>query len=756
MESYIDYFSLPWVVEILIPQFFKLTFLIFLFFYWIPSKVFPQVGIRDTYDKVMFNILYMVLFIEIIIPLMLLFRVFSYLLFLSLIVVTKLLVMKYYEKIHLRLYFVDLQNKIMVFILNSLDDLPGFLGALRMGIYSKMESMWQSFSIISFFQASVIALIFLYPAALMSIRGFLTFSYGASDTAQFYEWVSYLYRGELFYFGKTAGADFYGTTVFAFFLSFIANLGPQIIFSLYPFFTILFLLFGLFYVLKKMTGSTATGVFAVFIFGVILISPLIDLFGVSTYITTHPPITYFLGMEFYLPWPLESLGVATGGVGMIPSIRNSTGLPYELSYMFYLLNLYFLIKSFSSDDRKYIWWYGVTLLLVFTFHGGIAIYLMVVSLLITFWAIINGKLTIAKLKIGLLAVFLGAIIGNAWLLSILKYGGLQHIGAAAPIIDVILNKLGVISKESQVVSISEADFGFEELFLVLPSYPLLGLIVAALFLLIIVQFSRHRFEWSTFSLIAIGVIFIDLSTVLGLPKFVDPTRAAEALLLSWAMILALYFYLLIVVPLSKFAQGRWARLFLSAFSLIVAANVAWLSPKWVERQEFWEALNSIEYSDFSYLAYKIKKDFQPFTWTIISYVPEYAEILTKGYHYNTQDFIQEYDPKEDYLRIPTPLVFLFVELKPHPYAGMGEWYYRWRSEVEGQFNEWVAIFSLNHPGKVEIYYHSPHVIVYKIENKEYMDYLFKEEQRKSGHYSTKEVYTRPNNFADESNKTNEE
>jgi hypothetical protein len=190
--------------------------------------------------------------------------------------------------------------------------------------------------------------------------------------------------------------------------------------------------------------------------------------------------------------------------------------------------------------------------------------------------------------------------------------------------------------------------------------------------------------------------------------------------------------------------------------LIVAANVAWLTPKWVERQEFWESLNSIEYSDFSYLAYRIKKDFQPFTWTIISYVPEYAEILTKGYHYNTQNFIQEYDPKKDYLRIPTPLVFLFVELKPHPYAGMGEWYYRWRGEVEGQFNEWVAVFSLYHPGKVKIYYRSPHVIVYMIENKEYMEYLFKEEQRKSGHYSTKEVYTRPNNFADESNKTSRE
>lgn len=752
MGPYIDYFTLPWVIEILIPEFFKLGILIAFFFYWLPSKVFPQVGIKDGYDKVMFNVLYMVLYIEIMIPLLLVLGIFSYLIFLSTIVLAKLLFMKYYEKIHLRLFFVKLQNKILVQTLDALDDLPLFLNKLKVAFVTYVQKKRENFSWSTFFVGSVITLIFLYPTILLSLRGFLTFSYGASDSAQFFEWASFLYRGELFYEGKTAGADFYGTTVFNFFLSVISNQGFQVLFSIYPFFVNLFLLFGLFYFLKKMTGSTAVGVFAVFLFGVILIGPLINLFGVGNYVSTNPEITHFLGMNFYLPWPLETLTGSSEGVGMIPSTRLSTGLPYELSYTFFLPNLYFFIKSFSSDEKKHLWWYGVTLLLVFTFHGGIAIYLVVVSLLITFWAILNRKLTLEKLKYGALAVLVASILGNAWLLSIMKYGGLNRIGAAAPIIDIMLNKLGVISKSAKTVMVYESDFAFEEIYLVLPSYALLGLTAVVFFLLIAVQFTKRRFEWSSITLIAIGVIFINLSTIMGLPKFVEPSRAAEALLLSWSLISGVVFYVLIVLPVSKLTdKTRW-RVGVSGISLVAAAGVAWVSPKWIEKQEFWTALNGIEYSDFSYLAHRIKKDEQPFTWTIISYVPEYAEILTKGYHYNTQDFVREYDPKARYLKIPTPKVFLFVELIPHTYRGMEEWYYRWRGEIQAQFNDWVSVYSIYHPGQIKVYYQSPHAIVYEIDNKEYMDLLFIEEQKKTGHHPIKEIFTRPNNFADE-NKT---
>lgn len=755
MPTYIDFVALPWVLEVLIPEFIKLLLLMVFYFYWLPSKIFPQIGINDIHDKIMFNILYMLLYILIMIPLMMVARIYSFPLFVLSLLITKLLVMKFYDKIGLRLYFVKLQNRVMVFILDMLDDLPLFIQQKKDAFIGMLKLKKATFSWISALQITVILLIFFYPIFLITLRGFFTFTYGASDTAQFFEWVSFLYRGELFYEGKTFGADFYGMTVLVFFIANLTNASLHVVFSLYPFFTVGFLIFGLFYFVKKMTISVAAGIFAVFIFGVVMMTPLVDFFVGRSYTTTNPTVTNFFGFDLFLPWPPDPSKLPSGSVGMTPYTRNSCGLPYELGYMFLLPNLYFLIKSFASEERKYIWWYAVTLMLMFTFHGGIAFYLIAASIPITVWAIINGKITKNKLLLGLSAVTFGAIIGNAWLLSIFKYGGLGPIGAAAPIIDATLQRLGIVQKsaDQDAVLMPAADFDFEEMRMLLPSPSLLAFMGAVILFFIIAQFFRRRFEWSSSSLIALGVLFVYMATILGLPQLVDATRAAEALMLSWSMILAYYFYLLIVAPLSRYGHYAVARVLFSLIALIAAGVIAWVTPKWIERDQFWKELNNIEYSDFGYAAYKIKKNYQPFTWTIISYNPEYAEVLTKGYHYNTHDFIDEYDSADRYLRIPTPTVFLFLENTPHPYKGMGEWYYRWRSTIQENFQQWILMYQLHHPGRLKVWYQSDHATVYILDNKDYMDELFKEEQRKKKSDSTKS-YLRENNFADDKNKGN--
>ncbi|MDD5717333.1 MAG: hypothetical protein PHW64_05965 [Sulfuricurvum sp.] len=754
MPTYIDFIALPWVLEILIPEFIKLSMLMFFFFYWVPSRVFPQIGMDDFQDKIMFNILYMLVYIETVIPLMFVAGIYSFPLFLLTILITKILVMKFYDKVPLRLYFVQMQNKYMVFILDVLDDLPLYIQKTKEGVINTIKEKKRTFSWIAALQVTAITFIFLYPNFLITLRGFFTFTYGASDTAQFFEWVSFLYRGELFYEGKTFGADFYGMTVLAFFISNLSNAPLHVIFSLYPFFTVWFLLFGLFYFVKKMTDSVPTGVFAVFMFGTVLMTPMIDFFAGRSYTTTDPTVTNFFGFDLFLPWPPNPDKLPSGSVGMTPYTRNSCGLPYELGYMFLLPNLYFFIKSFASEERKYLWWYGVTLMLVFTFHGGIAFYLVAASIPIAVWAIINGKLSKAKLGWGLVAVVVGAVVGNAWLLSIFKYGGLGPIGAAAPIIDATLQRLGIIQKSAEQadVFVANADFDFEEMRILLPSYSLLAFVGAVILFFILSQFMRRRFEWSSSALIAVGVLFIFGATIFGVPQLVDATRAAEALLLSWAMIGSYYFYMLIIHPLERFGRYPIARALFSLTALILAGTIALVTPRWVETDHFWKELNNIEYSDFGYSAYKIKQDYQPFTWTIISYNPEYAEVLTKGYHYNTHDFINEFDPTDKFLRVPTPKVFLFLENRPHTYKGMGEWYYRWRETVQENYQQWILTYQLYHPGKLKTWYHSDHATVYMIDNQDYMDELFEQEKRKNK-IDMKESYLHENNLADERNRT---
>lgn len=746
--DYIDYIALPWVMEVLIPQFFKMGIMILLFFYWIPSKIFPQIGMEDFQDKIMFNILYMIVYVETIIPLMLVMGIYSYPLFLMSLVFTKILMMKFYDKVVLHIYFLQLQNRTMTLILNILDDLPLFIATTKQRIRDGIREKIEAFSWKSFLIKTVIVAIFLYPAVLINLRGFFTFTYGASDTAQFFEWVSFLYKGQLFYEGKTFGADFYGMTVFAFFLSNLTNAPIHAVFSLYPFYTVTFLLFGLFYFMKKMTGSVAAGIFSVFIFGVVLMSPMVDFFLGRTYTTTNPTITNFFGLNLYLPWPIDLEKLSSGSVGMTPYTRNSCGLPYELGYTFFLPNIYFLIKSFASDERKYIWWYGITLMMMFTFHGGIAFYLIASSIPITLWALINGKLSLKKLGLGLVAVIFGAVAGNLWLLSIFKYGGLGPIGAAAPIIDATLQRLGIIQKgaDKDIEFVPTADFDIEEQYILLPSHALLAFLGAVIVFFILAQFARKkRFEWSSAALVAAGVSFIFTATIFGVTKLVDATRAAEAMMLSWSIILGFYFYLLIVKPTSLLSKYSYIRVAYAAAALAGAIIIGWITPKWIDKTLFWKNLSGIEYTDFSYCAYKIKEDYQPFTWTVISYNPEYAEILTKGYHYNTQDFVVEYDPKDSFLRVPTPHIFIFTETRPHTYKGMEEWYYRWRGEIQENLRTWLMIYQMSHPGKLQVWYQSSHAVVYYINNEDYMKELFLEEKRKK-ELEMGDTFYKKNNF----------
>ncbi|MFZ2889933.1 hypothetical protein [Sulfuricurvum sp.] len=744
--QYIDYVSTPWVFGVLIPNFFKMAIMIALFFYWVPSKIFPQIGIKDWSDKVMFNVLYMLIYIEIMIPFMLLLGIYSFPLFLVVLVLTKLVMMKYYHKITLSIYFFKLHNHFMTTILNILDNLPGYIENNKQRVRGAIQAKINTFSWVLALEKSVLITLFMYPVFLITLRGFLTFSYGAPDTAQFFEWVSFLYKGELFYAGKTAGADFYGTTIFVFFISNITNSPIHVVFSLYPFFTVLFLMFGLFYFVKKFTDSAASGVFAVFFIGVVLMTPWIINFVGHPYLTTNPEVAEFLGLKFHLPWPIV-FDDNTDLYGIVPYSRNSCGLPYELAYMFFLPNLYFFIKAFSSDEKKYVWWYGVTLILVFTFHGGIAFYLVAASIPITLWAIVNGKLTWQKLKLGLTAIVSAAVIGNLWLVSILEYGGLGNIGAAAPIIDSTLKQLGLLRKSAGAgqVELGTDVVEFEHLQLLLPSHALLVFAGVVLVLFSISVFFRRRYEIGAYALVAIGVLFVYFATVLGLPKLVDPSRNLEAVLLSWSIIAALLFYWFIAFPLTRLVQYNVIRGIVVLIAFSGAVMIAWIAPKWIETTKFWKELNDMEYSDFAYSTYQIKQDFEPYTWTIVSYNPEYAEVLTKGYHVNTQDFLRDYEPYEHFLRIPTPTIFFFVETRSHDYKGLGEWYYKWRPEVQENFQTWLMMYQLSHPEKLKVYYESEHCIIYQMDNKHYMKKL-EEDAKKKKVMHLKTDYFEENNF----------
>ena len=200
-----------------------------------------------------------------------------------------------------------------------------------------------------------------------------------------------------------------------------------------------------------------------------------------------------------------SKGVA---FGYVPFLRYASGMAYEHSSIFVFLNAYFLIKELNNPSFHRLLLYTLTLFLVFTFHGGGAIFLLPVSLLIFFNALLFRKLSLDLLKKGLAAVAIASIFGNAWMLSMIKYGLPENIGAAAPILDKLLRNKHAMERVVKMGAESVTILNITLLHLIF--------VFASFFGYLISFFTKRRFLNSSFILIAIGIFFVYFAPNLGL------------------------------------------------------------------------------------------------------------------------------------------------------------------------------------------------------------------------------------------------
>jgi len=403
---------------------------------------------------------------------------------------------------------------------------------------------------------------------------------------------------------------------------------------------------------------------------------------------------------------------------MTSYVRYFSGMAYEFSSSMFLINLFYLIKSLDSGRARYLINYSLSLMLVFIFHGGGAIILIVPSILIALHALLSLKLNWYLLKRGLLAIGVAAIFGNGWILSMLKYGIPQDFGAAAPFLDRLLGTKQAMKEIAAT--------GIEEVIISAITPVQVAFTLSAILFFTIARLSRKGFYFGSFLLIPIGVFAVYYSQNLGFPKLVHPSRGAEYLYLALTILAVCYIkplYLLFKLLLKR--KGQYLFLALVYLQLTL---IALFIPKFYETEKFKMFINGVQYSEIPLYLYKIVEENRPFTWTVISYVQEYSKVLGKGYMINVNEFITQYDPRDRYLRIPTPKVYIFVEDIPHKYTGKEEWYYRWRGEIERSLKEWVAIYSSLHDN-IRIFAKTKLLTIYEIDNREYMDYLHEKEGR---------------------------
>lgn len=693
----------------------KILVVAYFLFYWLPTKIFPQEYTGQGVKKIIYNAIYMIAYIEIVITFLIAIKVFTLLLFFIMLILTKLAFLKWYYKKDILAYIHNLRINLMLGVLNLLDHPKSLKNNIEFYIKNTIIDIQKSLTFYNILKYLLFFSVFLYIISTLMARGLFSYSDPVSDTSQFIEWVASLQRNILYSDIKTFGADFYGMSIMVFFVNIFTNIDIIAIFSLYPILVLMLLYFSIYFVVKSITGSKYVALFAVIIHGIILMSPLSNIFLGKIVSTSSPQLFNFYGLRFYIPGVIET---ASKGIynGYIPYIRYISGMAYEHSSIFVLLNSYFLIKVLQTKLFRFLILYALTLMLVFTFHGGGAIVLVVISILIAISGIIFKKIDLSILKKGLSAIFLASIIGNLWMLSMIKYGIPQNFGAAAPILDKLLGTTRNV--QNQIAS------GFEIVSIVAVTKIHIILFIMLLIAFALSLFMQKRFMYISFLLIPTGIFILYFGPNMGLPLLTKQSRLSEYMFFAITLLFSFYYFILYKSIFSIFK--KYARVIIVSLSYTIFILSILTIPRWMDTDAFKININEIEYTSIPKIILQISKKNRPFTWTVVSYVQEYAKVKDKGYHINTQNFLLKYNPKAKYLKIPTPKVYIFVENYPNPYKGMDEWYYRWRGEIQNSLKSWIALYSATH-NNIKIYEKTKTVTVYEINNDNYMKYLSKKQ-----------------------------
>ena len=692
----------------------KLLLVAYGIFYYLPSKIFPQEQIKSGVQKVVFNFIYMTAYIEIVVTFLIFIKAFSLLFFLLILILTKLAFMKYYYKQDVMKIIDDMRIEMMLKSLDILDNTDGFKKKIKYYIHEKIVNLQYSITFYTLFEKTLFYSVFIYIFIVLIARGLLSYSDPLPDTAQFMEWVAFLQQNILYADNKTFGADFYGISVLIFFVNVFTNIDQIILFSIYPLLLLIALYASIYYVVKDFTSSKYTALFAVMFHGIILMSPLSDvLLGVNV-TTASPEIIKIFGLNFYMPSLTDTSSTVSNYVGISPYIRYITGMAYEHASVFVLLNAYFLIKTLQTQYIKYLILYALTLMLVFIFHGGGAIVLIVISILIALNALLFKKVDKTILKKGLLAILFATIFGNFWILSMIKYGIPPEFGAAAPFLDKILKTKG-LGEVTKVDIYNVSIIGI--------TYIQLTFFIGLSFAFLSSFFTKEKFLNISYLLIVLGIFIVYFGPNAGVPLLTKQYRVADYMFFALTLLSSFYFFYFVHKPLLLLFKKYYRYIILFLYYILLLFSIL-VVPRWTETNFFWESINRIQYTSIPEIILKINKENRPFTWTAVAYVQTYGKIKNKAYHINTQNFLLKYNPRAKFLLVPTQKIFIFVENFPNTYKGMDEWFYRWRREIQDNLKTWISIYTIHH-SNIRVYDRTQTVTVYEIDNSSYIKYLGK-------------------------------
>lgn len=413
-------------------------------------------------------------------------------------------------------------------------------------------------------------------------------------------------------------------------------------------------------------------------------------------LSARMPVVRLAGLEFiYVPDHLLDRQASPLLDWMF--VRQTSALPQELATILLLPSLVFALRFVLT--RQWIWLllYAETLFVVFMVHPGLGMVLAFPSLGLGVAALLAG--CPGGLPRLVAAGGAATLMGNVWILGVLVVGMPQRVGGAAPFLDQLLAKNGHgLTPPAQ------------PLYLSFPTALGVLLLLALIVIALAPSLPRPaRLAGLTFAFGFMILVPLLYASNLGAMQIVRPVRLVlpVALLACTVVGYAVHGLGLRMVTL----HGRPLRTAV-ALGLVVATAVAWhvtYPPAWVPRER-----TGIEYATFPSAVRQIGRKYQPFTWTVVSYVQQYPQVLDRGFHVNAHEFLETHDPAALRLDIPTRRVFVFLEKEPHPFQFGEEWFYRHRGDVQRRLHEWVSAYMVHHDD-IHLWHEDAKTLIYLIE-----------------------------------------
>ena len=130
---------------------------------------------------------------------------------------------------------------------------------------------------------------------------------------------------------------------------------------------------------------------------------------------------------------------------------------------------------------------------------------------------------------------------------------------------------------------------------------------------------------------------------------------------------------------------------------------------------------------------QIKKAYPPKSFTVVSTVEEYYQIVDHGFHENLSRFVSMIDGNEDEYKLPTPYVFFFIEkqvlddyfhgsVRVSPeyareeftYLASSQDYYFQRAIIESKAYYWALAFQRIYPNSFKVYFENDIYIAFML------------------------------------------